>query len=183
MKLYHLLFFIIGPFVSLSVLAASLHDYKFTDIDGKERSFAEFKGKVLLLVNTASECGFTGQYEGLENLYKKYNEKGLEVIGFPSNQFGGQEPGTETDIKKFCKLRYGVSFTMGKKIDVNGENAADFYNYLKGIKVSDIDGNIKWNFEKFLINKQGVPVARFRSWNGPSNSTLIKNIQDLTSAP
>jgi glutathione peroxidase len=163
----------------------SIYDYKFNSIDDEPMSLNDFKGKVLLIVNTASKCGFTPQYEGLEELYKKYKDKGLEIIGFPSNQFAEQEPGENTEIKNFCMINYGVSFLLSEKVEVRGENAHPLFKHLiqkapfKGFdlsnpgakKISDhinskfpelMEGDsIKWNFTKFLIDKNGNVVKRF----------------------
>lgn len=140
----------------------SIYKFQADTIDGKEKSLDEFKGKVLLVVNTASECGFTPQYEGLERLYKKYQEKGFAVLGFPCNQFGKQEPGSAEEIQSFCKINYGVTFPLFAKIDVNGDQAHPLFVYLKkalpGIAGTE---SIKWNFTKFLVGKDGKPVERF----------------------
>ncbi|MGP8244621.1 MAG: glutathione peroxidase [Bryobacteraceae bacterium] len=131
-------------------------------IEGGETSLAEYRGKVLLIVNTASQCGFTPQYRELEDLYKAYGERGLVVLGFPSNQFGGQEPGSDREIARFCSTHYGVTFPMFAKIDVNGEGAHPLYRYLKSER-SGLLGTerIKWNFTKFLVDRNGKVVGRF----------------------
>ena len=140
----------------------NIYDIKVTDIDGKEFSLEKYENKVMLIVNVASKCGFTGQYEGLEKLHETYESKGLAVLGFPCNQFLAQEPGTEEDIKEFCSLTYGVKFDMFSKIDVNGDDTHELYKYLKnnsdGILGTDA---IKWNFTKFLVNKDGKVVQRY----------------------
>ena len=150
----------------------SIYDIKVNDIDGKEQVLEKYKNKVILIVNVASKCGYTGQYEGLEKLNKSYSKKGLAVLGFPCNQFLGQEPGTEDEIKEFCSLTYGVKFDMFSKIDVNGENTHDLYKYLKkhssGFMGTDI---IKWNFTKFLVDKNGKVIKRY------SPSTTPKEIE------
>lgn len=139
-----------------------IYDLNFTLADGGSQSMIDYKNKVLLVVNTASKCGFTPQFEGLEQLNKEYAEQGLVVLGFPCNQFGKQDPGNMSEITEFCQLNYGVSFTMAKKIDVNGNNAHPLFNYLKssakGILGSE---GIKWNFTKFLIGRDGEVVKRF----------------------
>lgn len=151
---------------------------KVTDIDGNEVDLASYQGKVVLVVNVASKCGFTKHYEPLQAVYQKYNEKGLVVLGFPCNQFGGQEPGTEAEIKSFCEDNYSVSFPMFSKIDVNGDNALPLYKYLTSDKLPLKDkGEIKWNFEKFLINKKGEVVARFRTRTSPDDPEVIKAIE------
>lgn len=152
---------------------AKLLEHKMKSIDGKEVDLAEkYKGKVLLVVNVASKCGATPQYTQLEGLQDKYHDKGLAVVGFPCNQFGGQEPGTEEEIVKFCKTKYDVSFDMFAKIDVNGEKAAPLYKQLtaKG-------GDIKWNFEKFVIGRNGEVVARFPTGTKPDAPEVIKAIE------
>jgi glutathione peroxidase len=121
----------------------------------------EYKGKVVLIVNVASKCGFTPQYEGLEKLYKKYKDKGLVILGFPSNQFAHQEPASNEEIVEFCKINYGVTFQLFKKIDVNGKNAIPLYKYLKKELSGTLGGAIKWNFTKFLIDSDGKAIKRF----------------------
>jgi glutathione peroxidase len=140
----------------------SLYDIEVTTIEGKKKSLAEYKGKVLLIVNTASKCGFTPQYSGLQNLYEKYGEKGLIVLGFPCNQFANQEPGDEAEIQQFCQLNYGVTFPLFAKVDVKGPNAHPLFRYLTkeapgflGMK------SIKWNFTKFLVDRNGRVVKRY----------------------
>lgn len=155
--------------------------YEFTakTIDGKDKSLADYKGKVLLIVNVASKCGFTPQYKGLEELYRKYKDKGFEVLGFPCNQFGSQEPGTNEEIAEFCTTNYGVTFQMFDKIDVNGENAHPLYKFLKANAKGFINDDIKWNFTKFLINKDGEVVDRFAPQTTPES--IEKHISDLLS--
>ena len=141
---------------------AGIYDFKVKDLHGKTVNLDAYKGKVLLLVNTASKCGFTPQYKGLEALYEKYHSKGLEILGFPCNQFGAQEPGDEGEIAKFCEVNYGVTFPMFAKIDVNGKNEAPVYKYLKAEKPGLLGSEaIKWNFTKFLVDRDGKVVERF----------------------
>ena len=148
----------------------NVYDFKAKTIDGKEISLQDFKGKALLIVNVASKCGFTGQYEGLENLYKKHKDQGFEILGFPCNQFGSQESGSEAEIKSFCSLTYGVDFPMFSKIDVNGANAHPLYKYLTSEKPGILGTEaIKWNFTKFLIGKDGEPVKRYGSADKPES--------------
>jgi glutathione peroxidase len=137
--------------------------YQFTakSLQGKDVSLETYKGKTLLVVNTASKCGLTPQFEGLENLYKKYQDKGLVILGFPCNQFANQEPGDEKQIAEGCLVNYGVSFPMFSKIDVNGGDAHPIYKYLKTELPGFLGGKIKWNFTKFLIDANGKPVKRF----------------------
>jgi len=157
---------------------SEFYNFTTTDNKGQEFPFSQLKGKVVLVVNTASKCGFTKQYSGLEELYKKYSDKGVEVIGFPCNQFGGQEPGSAEEIAEFCSLNFGVSFPLMKKIDVNGDNADPIYNWLKNQK-SGLLGfkGIKWNFEKFLINQKGEVIQRYSSLTSPS--TIENDIAKL----
>lgn len=159
-------------------MTAPLYEFKARRIDGSEANLGDYAGKVLLIVNTASKCGFTPQYEGLEKLYGQYRDKGFVVLGFPCNQFGGQEPGGEEEIQSFCQLNFGVSFPMFAKIDVNGENAHPLYQYLK-TQARGILGTeaIKWNFTKFLVNREGEIVDRYASATKPEE--LSKAIEPL----
>jgi glutathione peroxidase len=156
----------------------SIYDFKATDIQGKERDLADFKGKVLLVVNTASKCGFTPQFEGLETMYKELHEKGLEVLGFPCNQFAQQDKGSDSEIAGFCMKNYGVSFPMFSKIDVNGDHAHPLYKYLKK-EARGILGTqkIKWNFTKFLINQDGKVIKRFAPTAKPED--IAKQVRSL----
>ncbi len=148
----------------------SIYDFTVKSIDGKDVKMSDYKGKVLLIVNVASKCGFTPQYKGLEELYRKYQKDGLVVMGFPCNQFAGQEPGSNEEIKTFCKTNYDVTFPMFDKIDVNGDNTAPLYQYLKeqapGILSTK---DIKWNFTKFLIDKNGKVIERFAPATTPES--------------
>ncbi|MBI3439618.1 MAG: glutathione peroxidase [Proteobacteria bacterium] len=140
----------------------TVYDFTARDIDGNERSLLEFRGKLLLIVNVASQCGFTPQYKGLEELHRKYADKGVEVLGFPCNQFGKQEPGDAAEIKDFCSTMYDVTFPVFAKIDVNGAQAHPLYNYLTREKGGGLLGRgIKWNFTKFLIGRDGHVLGRF----------------------
>lgn len=156
----------------------SVYDFSCTDIKGTLKPMSDYKGKVLLIVNTASNCGFTPQYEGLESLYKQFKEKGFEVLGFPCNQFLGQEPGSEEEIQTFCTSRFQVSFPMFAKVDVNGPDADPLYQYLrkeaKGLMGST---KVKWNFTKFLVDQQGNVVKRFATATKPE--AIIPDIQAL----
>jgi glutathione peroxidase len=146
----------------------SIYDFKATTLQGRETSVADYRGQVMLIVNTASKCGFTPQYEGLEKLYEKLHGKGFSVLGFPCNQFGAQEPGAESEIGEFCQVNYGVSFPMFAKIDVNGANAHPLYKYLKHEKPGFLGSErIKWNFTKFLVDRAGKVVARFAPMTKP----------------
>ncbi|HET6527286.1 MAG TPA: glutathione peroxidase [Balneolaceae bacterium] len=155
----------------------SIYDFEPTNIDGKETPLSKYKGKVLLIVNTASECGYTPQYEGLQNLFEEYKDKGLVVLGFPANNFGGQAPGTDEEIKKFCTVNYSVTFPMFSKISVKGKNQHPLFTYLTSASNPDFTGVIKWNFEKFLINQEGVLIHRFRSAVEPESETIVKAIE------
>lgn len=145
----------------------SVYDFKVKDIDGSDVSLSDFKGKVLLFVNVASQCGYTPQYKGLQEVYAKYKDKGFVVLGFPCNQFGGQEPGSNSEIKQFCSLNYSVSFPLFDKIDVNGKNTHPLYAYLKANSKSLLGENVKWNFTKFLVGKDGKVIDRFGSMTEP----------------
>lgn len=157
----------------------SVYEFKPTNINGKETSLSEYEGKVLLIVNTASECGFTPQYEGLQSLYENYNTSGFEILGFPSNDFGGQEPGTNEEIKQFCKVNYGVSFPMFSKVSVKGESQHPLFDYLTSTENVDFTGDIKWNFEKFLIGRDGTLKRRFRSDVKPQSDEILKAIEKV----
>jgi len=148
----------------------SLYDISARDITGAERPLAEYRGKVLLVVNVASRCGFTPQYTGLEALYRKYHDRGFEVLGFPCNQFGSQEPGSEVDIQTFCSTTYDVTFPLFAKVDVNGAGAHPLYQLLKGEKPGILGTEaIKWNFTKFLVNRQGEVVKRYAPTDKPED--------------
>ncbi len=156
----------------------SIYDFNVKTIDGEEVSMSKYKGKVLLIVNVASKCGFTSQYEGLENLFEKYKNEDFMVLGFPSNQFANQEPESNEKIKEFCSLTYEVKFDMFAKVDVNGENEAPLYKFLKSNQKGILGTeNIKWNFTKFLVDKNGVIVDRFGSATSPES--IEKDIIEL----
>jgi glutathione peroxidase len=148
----------------------SIYDFKVDDIHGKPVSLDKYKNKVMLIVNTASQCGFTPQYKGLEALYEKFHDKGLEVLGFPCNQFGAQEPGTADEIAQFCEVNYGVTFPLFAKVDVNGGDAAPLYKYLKSEKPGLLGSEaIKWNFTKFLVDRDGKVLARYAPNDTPES--------------
>jgi glutathione peroxidase len=156
----------------------NFYEYSANSLQGKDISMETYKGKVVLVVNTASKCGLTPQYEGLEKLYREYKDKGLVILGFPCNQFAGQEPGSEKEISEGCLINYGVSFPMFAKIDVNGETAHPIYKYLKSeLKGGILGSSIKWNFAKFLIDKNGNPYKRFSPTTTPDK--LVKDIEKL----
>jgi glutathione peroxidase len=149
---------------------ASVYDYTAKSLDGRDVALSDYRGKVLLIVNTASQCGFTPQYAGLEELYKAYHDKGLTVLGFPCNQFGAQEPGTADEIGAFCMKNYGVTFPMFEKIEVNGDSAHPLWTYLKDEKPGLLGTKgIKWNFTKFLIDRAGKVVDRFAPNDTPAS--------------
>lgn len=154
----------------------TVYDFNAKDLNGNEVDFAQFKDKVLLIVNTASKCGFTPQFEGLEKLHQTYKDQGLVVIGFPCNQFGSQDPGSNEEIGAFCQKNYGVSFLMMEKIDVNGENEHPLYTWLKKQEGGFLTDGIKWNFTKFLINRQGEVVDRYAPTTKPKalESEIVK---------
>lgn len=145
----------------------SIYDFKVKAMDGSEVSLADYKGKVLLIVNTATGCGFTPQYDGLQDLYDKYKDQGFEILDFPCNQFLEQAPGTEEEIHSFCTGRYGITFPQFAKIEVNGKNEDPLYTFLKKEKGGICSSNIKWNFTKFLISKDGTVKARFAPTKTP----------------
>lgn len=153
-------------------------DHKLTSIDGKELDLSKYKGKVVLFVNVASECGFTPQYKGLQELFEKYEKDGLVVIGVPSNDFGGQEPGSNADILKFCQTKYQVKFPMAEKVVVSGDRKVPLYQFLTAKETNPkFAGEVKWNFEKFLIGRNGEVVGRFKSGVEPMSEQLTKAVK------
>ncbi len=156
--------------------AESIYDIKLKDIDGKDTTLGDYKGKAILSVNVASKCGYTKQYAGLEALYQKYKAKGFVVLGFPCNQFGGQEPGTNEEIKQFCSSKYSVTFPLFDKLEVNGANRHPLYTMLAGEK-SPFPGDIKWNFGKFLISKDGKILKRYGSSAAPDSPEVVEAIE------
>lgn len=168
--------------VTLTAFAAqSVLDIPLKDINGKDAALKDHKGKVILVVNVASKCGYTKQYTGLEALQQKYKDKGFTVVGMPCNQFGGQEPGTNEEIKQFCSSKYNVTFPLYDKIEVNGPNRHPLYTALAG-KEAAFPGDIKWNFNKFLIGKDGKVLARFDSKVTPESPEMAKAIEDALAA-
>lgn len=145
----------------------SIYDFKVKGKNGEEVSMKDYEGKVLLIVNTATGCGFTPQFDGLQDLYEKYKEQGFEILDFPCNQFGNQAPGTDEEITDFCNSRYGITFTQFAKIDVNGAEEEPLYTYLKSQKGGLMGSKIKWNFTKFLVDKSGKVVGRFAPTKTP----------------
>lgn len=166
--------------VSISYLQAgkSIYDFTVKNIDGEEVKLSIYKGKVLLIVNVASKCGYTPQYDGLQKIYTRYKDEGFLVLGFPANNFGNQEPGTNSEIKEFCKLNYGVSFPMFSKISVKGEDIHPLYLFLTSKETNpEYAGEISWNFNKFLIDKSGKIIGRFESKDKPESEKLLDAIQ------
>jgi glutathione peroxidase len=160
-----------------SALAANIYDFTLPSIDGKPMPLAEFKGKVVLVVNVASRCGFTPQYSALESLYEKYKDQGFVIVGFPANNFGSQEPGTNEEIKTFCSRKYNVTFPMYSKVSVKGEDQTPLYQYLTTKTAPSIAGEIKWNFTKFLVDKNGNVINRFESGVTPESSDLVNAVE------
>jgi len=158
----------------------TVYDFDARDINGLEKQLADYRGKVLLIVNTASQCGFTPQYGPLQELYDTYADRGLVILGFPCDQFGHQEPGTEEQIAEFCDSRYGVTFPMFSKIDVNGKGAHPLYKWLKSEKAGVLGGAIKWNFTKFLVDTEGNVVKRYGTPTGPAD--IAPDIEKLLPA-
>lgn len=157
---------------------APIYNIKVKTIEGKETTLKQYKGKALLLVNTASKCGYTYQYEGLQTVYEKFSEKGLVVLGFPSNNFGRQEPGTDKEIATFCTQKFAVTFPMFAKLEAKGKNIHPLYKYLTDAKNSKFGGKISWNFNKFLISKDGKIINRFKPKDKPESNTVTKAIED-----
>lgn len=172
-------FVLMTALILTSILAAhagNIYDIPVKDIDGKKTTLAAYKGKAVLIVNVASRCGYTKQYTGLEAIHQKYKEKGFVVLGFPCNQFGGQEPGTNEEIKEFCSSKFNVTFPLFDKIEVNGANRHPLYVALAG-QESPFPGDIKWNFNKFLVGKDGRILKRFDSGVTPESEEMTKAIE------
>ena len=162
----------------VSAKTKSVLDFKMKDIDGKDVKLKKYKGDVLLIVNTASKCGYTPQYQGLQTIYTKYKEQGFEVLGFPANNFGGQEPGAESEIKEFCESKYKVTFPMFAKISVKGEDQNSLYKFMTSKETNpNFAGDISWNFNKFLVNRKGEVVARFSSKDTPESEAVTGAIE------
>ena len=163
---------------SVSAKTKSVLDFKMKNIDGKEVALKKYKGDVFLIVNTASKCGYTPQYEGLQKIYDKYKSQGFDVLGFPANNFGNQESGTEAEIKEFCESKYKVTFPMFAKISVKGEDQHPLYNFLTAKETNpQFAGDISWNFNKFLVNRKGEVVARFSSKDTPDGAAVTSAIE------
>lgn len=170
-----------GLLLAPMIYAQSLYDIPLKDINGKDTSLKEYKGKVLLIVNVASKCGNTPQYAGLESLYEKNKGKGLVVLGFPCNQFGKQEPGSNEEIKEFCSKTYSVTFPMYDKLDVKGANQHPLYKSLSG-KDSPFPGDVKWNFGKFLVGRDGKILKRIEPGVKPETPEVTKAVEDALAA-
>lgn len=167
-----------GFCVSGEAAMTTIYDFTMQDIDGKSVNLSTFKGKVMLIVNVASKCGFTGQYEGLEKLYATYKDQGLVILGFPANNFMGQEPGTDAEIKNFCTLTYGVSFPMFAKISVKGKDIHPLYAFLTSKEINpNVEGAISWNFNKFLMGRDGKVVGQFGSRTKPNDKDLVAAVE------
>ena len=162
-------------------MSMSIYDFEVTTIDGQSQKLDAYRGQVLLIVNVASQCGFTPQYTGLEAIYRHYQDRGFAVLGFPCNQFGNQEPGDETEIKQFCSTKYSVTFPMFDKIDVNGKNRHPLYVALAG-ESSPFPGDIKWNFGKFLIGRDGKIIKRFEPTTTPDSPEVTAAIEAALAA-
>jgi glutathione peroxidase len=176
MKPTLLLALLLAPLATFAAENKSVKDIPFKTIDGEKTSLKAYDGKVVLVVNVASKCGLTPQYKDLESVYRKYKDKGLVIVGFPCNDFGRQEPGTLEEIKAFCKDRYDVSFPMMEKVKVKGDGQHPLYAALTG-KEGAFPGNVKWNFGKFLIGKDGVPLQRFEPGEKPDSGKVTKAIE------
>jgi len=158
--------------------ASSVHEFTMTSIDGKSAALSQYKGKVMLVVNVASRCGYTPQYKGLQALYEKYKDKGLVVIGVPANNFGGQEPGTNEEIQTFCTRNYSVTFPMMSKVSVKGDDKTPLYQYLTdAASNSSTGGEVRWNFTKFLVDKNGKVIGRFESKVAPDSADLTGAVE------
>ena len=173
MRFLILSFFLLFSPLAQGAKTMSIYDFKVKNIDGKDTSLSSYKGKALLIVNTASECGFTPQYAGLEKIYQKYKAQGFEVLGFPSNDFGGQEPGSEAEIKKFCELKYKTTFPMFSKVKVKEAETGSLYAYLQAQKGE----GVKWNFGKFLVSKDGQVIDYYSSNTTPESEKLTAAIE------
>jgi glutathione peroxidase len=166
--------FFLTMILATVLTGGSIYDYKVAGLDGSDIDFSKYKGKKILIVNTASACGLTPQYEGLEALYKKYKDK-LVVIGFPANNFNGQEPGSNSEIKEFCKKNYGVTFPMAEKISVKGDDTHELYKYLKALaSAKGFTDPVTWNFGKFLVNEKGELIATFSPRTAPMSEEILK---------
>lgn len=170
--------FIFNPTPTAAPTQRSIYEFSMRDIDGRDVRLDAYEGKVIMIVNVASKCGYTPQYEGLEAVYRKYKDQGFVVLGFPANNFMGQEPGTEADIKEFCSTKYGVTFPMFAKISVTGKDQHPLYTYLTSKETDpEFGGDISWNFNKFLLDRSGKIVARFGSKETPDSEPVVSGIE------
>ena len=165
--------------------AKSVLDFTMKDIEGKEVPLSKYKGDVLLIVNVASQCGLTPQYEGMEAIFERYKDKGFNILGFPANNFGAQEPGTEAEIKEFCTSKYNVTFPMFSKISVKGDDQADLYKYLTDTEKhgEEIGGEVQWNFQKYLVDREGNLIARFNPKVKPLDKEVVSAIEKALEEP
>jgi glutathione peroxidase len=178
MRKFSLILMLCVAYASLAAQSKSIYDFTMKSIDGQPVSLGSYSGKVVLLVNVASKCGFTPQYAGLEAVYEKYKDKGLVIVGIPANNFMSQEPGTNEEIKKFCSNKYNVTFPMMAKISVKGDDQAPLYSFLTGQETDpQYGGDIKWNFTKFLFDRSGKPVARFEPNVTPDSPQVTAAIE------
>lgn len=177
MKISLLLLLFVATGLITNELPSSIYEFNADNIDGETVSLESYKGKTILIVNVASKCGYTPQYEGLQELYDNYKDDNFVILGFPANNFKGQEPGTDEEIKQFCTLEYGVEFPMFSKVSVLGDDQDELFTYLTSLDNPDFKGDIKWNFEKFLISKDGELIRRFRSNVKPQSEELVSAIR------
>jgi glutathione peroxidase len=178
MRKFSLALILVVAMVSMAATAKSIYNFTLRSIDGQSVPLRSYHGKVLLVVNVASRCGFTPQYTGLESLYEKYKDRGFVIVGVPANNFGGQEPGTNEEIKKFCSTKYNVSFPMMSKVSVLGPDKTPLYAFLTDNSINPkIGGDIKWNFTKFLFDRKGQPVARFEPAVTPDSPQVVAAIE------
>lgn len=179
MKLLRRLLLCLGLASTSTALAeGSLYDLSVKNIDGDDVSLSTYRGSVALVVNTASQCGFTNQYEALEKLYLTYKDRGFIILGFPSNDFMGQEPGSNAEIKKFCTLNYDVTFPLFSKGSVTGEGKQPVYKFLTEDSGENLRGSVRWNFEKFLVDRKGMVIERFRTFTSPNSNKITKAIEN-----
>jgi len=168
---------VVSPGPGPTTPAKSVYDFTMKTIDGQDRSLSAYQGKVLMIVNVASKCGYTPQYEGLEKLYETYKDRGFMILGFPANNFMGQEPGSDEEIKQFCTLEYGVTFDMFSKISVKGKDQDPLYAFITSDPA--VEGPVKWNFQKYLVNREGKLVSKFLSGTKPMDKQVISVIEEL----
>jgi glutathione peroxidase len=171
-------FLTLMPQATKDTTADDIYTFTMKNIDGESVDLSQYRGKVVLIVNTASECGYTPQYEGLQELYETYKDRGFKILGFPANNFGGQEPGTNKEIKQFCNVNYSVTFPMFSKVSVKGDDQVQLFQHLTTAPNPDFTGDIKWNFEKFLISKDGKLIHRFRSPVKPMSEPITRAVEE-----